>query len=1295
MAMLKLFLLGGFEVRSKTNTSLAITATKAKALLAYLTLHPGQAQTRDKLAALLWGESENTQARQNLRQTLVSLRRALPEADQVIRTDGDTIRLTDAAIEVDVLVFEGLVKSGKMASLEQAVALYRGELLEGLNPRSLAFEDWLTVERSRLWEYATQALAALLQHYLESGAKEQAIQFSVRLLALDPLREPVHRTLMQLYAQLGRYGAALKQYHVCRTVLQRELQVAPEPATGQLHQALLQQRQRSTNTADGPRIINESKAMQAASGSCPSERSCELRQVTVLQARLADFSASARQHDPEALQQSLNRFFAAVDDAIKGYHGAIVKHADAVVTGVFGIPSAHSNDTERALYAALAIHRELTAPLTAQIGIASGRVMAGELGSVHHHEYTAIGEPVDVAVALAAQAAGGETLIGETVCHSLAGRIDGEPVDDRAWRVRGIAEQARRQNHPGFVDRYLEQRQFAVACEICAETGSGQTLLVRGEAGIGKTRLVEEWATRAQQKGFVSHQVQVLDFGVGAAPDGVRLLVRSLLGLAPGNAVEYTRTGVEQALAQGLIEPDQQVFFNDLLDSAQSTEQRALLDAMDNATRQQGRQATIARLIEALSERQPLLLMIEDMHWADPETLDALAHIANLVPHCAVLLVLTSRVEGEPLDPAWRGAMHGAPLTTIDLGPLHDEEMRELASHYAVTDEAFVSRCIHRAEGNPLFLDQLLRSSEPDENIPDSIQSLVWARLDRLATADKRALQAASILGQHFSPTVLQHLIDDPDYSCRELIKPLFLQSTGREYRFVHTLIHETIYGTLLTSQRRQWHRRAADWFSGRDRVLYAEHLDRAEDPKAALAYFEAAKTQAQDYRYERALQLVERGLRLAAERSVKHRLTCLQGDLLRDLGFIEAAIAAFHRAMEQAVDDGERCQVWISLAACLSIKDRYGEALALLDKAEAVARHRERVDEPARSIGADAYKARHCGYANELAKIHYQRGNILFPLGRIDRCLKEHEQALGFAHGAGSPRSEACALSGLGDAYYLRGRMLMAYDYFDRCIGLCRSHGFCRIEVINRVMRGLTWFYRNQPDAALDDNREAVELAMQVNDRRTEMVARNAQGSLLPYQADWHQAMRQAKRSLMLARQLGAKRFEADNLCHLSAALVGLQRRAEAEKRLQQAYALSRESGATFSGPWILSVLANATDDLDKRHWALAEGEKLLVQGSVSHNYLHFYQNAMDVALADNDWHATQRYAGLLENYTRLEPLPWSDFFIARGQALAAWGSGQHDKSTWQELQRLAEEAKRASLRAALPALEAALAEN
>lgn len=156
----------------------------------------------------------------------------------MIGADGDTIRLADAAIEVDVLAFKGLVKSGTMPSLEQAVALYRGELLEGLNPRPLAFEDWLTVERSHLWEYATQALTALLQHYLESGAKQRAIQFGVRLLALDPLREPVHRTLMQLYAQLGRYGAALRQYQVCRTVLQRELQVAPEPATEQLHQAL-------------------------------------------------------------------------------------------------------------------------------------------------------------------------------------------------------------------------------------------------------------------------------------------------------------------------------------------------------------------------------------------------------------------------------------------------------------------------------------------------------------------------------------------------------------------------------------------------------------------------------------------------------------------------------------------------------------------------------------------------------------------------------------------------------------------------------------------------------------------------------------------------------------------------------------------------------------------------------------------------------------------------------------------------------------------------------------------------
>src|SRR5262249_49860924 len=156
--------------------------------------------------------------------------------------EAQAVALEPAAVDVDVLTFEKLVAEGTAEAFERAAALYQGELLEGLGVDEPPFEEWLLAERERLRELALEALARLLAHQAKSPATERAIQTALRLLALDALEEPVHRTLMRLYARQGRRSAALKQYQVCLGVLRRELQAEPEPETRRLYQDILQQR---------------------------------------------------------------------------------------------------------------------------------------------------------------------------------------------------------------------------------------------------------------------------------------------------------------------------------------------------------------------------------------------------------------------------------------------------------------------------------------------------------------------------------------------------------------------------------------------------------------------------------------------------------------------------------------------------------------------------------------------------------------------------------------------------------------------------------------------------------------------------------------------------------------------------------------------------------------------------------------------------------------------------------------------------------------------------------------------
>jgi DNA-binding SARP family transcriptional activator len=238
-------LLGGFQARLRQGPSLRVPTRKAQALLAYLALPCGVAHPRDKLAALLWGEMREGQARTNLRQTLFMLRKALPiKASDSLRIDAANVTLEPAAVAVDVTAFERLVTQGTSDSLAQAAEIYQGDLLQGLAVRESPFEDWLMAERERLRELALEALAKLLMQQRAVGTTEAALQTALRLLALDPLLETVHRTLMRLYAQLDRRDSALRQYQTCSDVLHRELGVGPEAETKDLYQEILRSRER-------------------------------------------------------------------------------------------------------------------------------------------------------------------------------------------------------------------------------------------------------------------------------------------------------------------------------------------------------------------------------------------------------------------------------------------------------------------------------------------------------------------------------------------------------------------------------------------------------------------------------------------------------------------------------------------------------------------------------------------------------------------------------------------------------------------------------------------------------------------------------------------------------------------------------------------------------------------------------------------------------------------------------------------------------------------------------------------
>ena len=639
---------------------------------------------------------------------------------------------------------------------------------------------------------------------------------------------------------------------------------------------------------------------------------------------------------------------------------------------------------------------------------------------------------------------------------------------------------------------------------------------------------------------------------------------------------------------------------------------------------------------------------------------------------------MTSRLEGDPLDETWRAQVPAASLTTIDLGPLPSDDARALAEALIAANTAFAERCVERAAGNPLFLDQLLRHADESHAaaVPGSIQSLVQERIDRLDSADKTAVQAASVLGQRFAGSALAHLLDSSDYVPERLISRLLVRpqlASEDVFLFAHALIRDAIYDTLLRSRRRELHQRAAEWYADRDPVLHAEHLDRAEDPKAAQAYLAAARSQVTDYRQEAALQLVERGLALASDQIDRFLLMRLKGEILHDLGSMPEAARAYQAALDAAADDRERCTAWIGLAAVKRVTDDLAGAVADLEQADAVA-------------------VRHCLLA-EQARIHFLRGNLCFPRGDLDGCLREHGIGLELAKRAGATELEAMALGGLGDAEYVRGRVISAHNRFSECVELCERHGLGRIEVANRPMTAFTQWFAGDTRGAVAVADTAIARAVLVVHRRAEMIGHHAAFFCRHALMDFEAASRHAEAALTLAQQLGARRFETEALAFLTELHRLAGRRAEAIANAEEAVRISRETSLVFLGPFALGALALATDDPTARRAALEEAEALLRAGAVSHNHLLFPRDAIEAYFEAGDWERMEHCAAELERYTRSEPLPFADFYIARGRALAAFGRGQSDtRELTAELERVRARGEQIGIRVALPGIETAI---
>jgi class 3 adenylate cyclase/tetratricopeptide (TPR) repeat protein len=1028
-----------------------------------------------------------------------------------------------------------------------------------------------------------------------------------------------------------------------------------------------------------------------ASGSVAGDR----RQAAVLFVDISGYSAQCARSDAEQVQAMLSRFFDAMDRVIETYGGHVIDRIGDAVMVVFGAPVAHGNDAERAVRAALEMHNAATTlvdcdgqPLRLHIGVASGEVVAATIGTGVTSKYSVTGDAVNLAARLVASATDDETLISESLRGLVFAAVEAQALGERAikglaapvpiWKLLGLRDV--RPEHSPLVGRHAELAQVSSAMDVVRDRGTGLTIFVRGDAGIGKSRLVTEFRERARQRGFDVPLGQVLDFGVGKGQDAVPTVLKAVLNVATQADNAARRLGVDLGLASGLIEGDEELFVNEWLDLRQPSALKAIFDAMDNTTRIRRSGEALAAVLRRAAARQPRLVIFEDIHWAAADLLPHLAAITQVAAQAPLILVLTSRIEGDPLDKTWRAAVHACPLLTIDLAPLRAQDAQLMAGTLLQGSSGFAQRCVARAEGNPLFLEQLLRAGSDSEatSVPPTIQSLVLERVDRLAAHDRSAVQAASVIGKRFALDSLRAISTDPGAGIDALVAADLVRRDGSGFLFAHALIQEAVYASILKSIRRDLHRRAAAWFGDAEPVLQAEHLDRGEDPGAAHAYLVAAIHQTERFRYEIALRLAERGAVLIAAAPIAGAATAcelalLRGEVLREMGRSSDSIDGFRAATELARDDLQRCHAWMGVAAGDRITGAFDDAMDALNQAQPIA---ERLDLP-----------------EESSKIHHTRGNLLFAQGKVAECDAQHQRALAHAVRSGNLECEAQALSGLGDAQYAQGRMQSALAYFQRCVELCAGHAWVRIEGPNRCMSGHCLWYQNRIGEAIEEARHACDVAHRYGVVPVQVFAQASLTQFLIEAGRAVDAELACEAGLALARAAGSRRYESLLLMGLAGLRLQQGRRVDARQALERALELARESGLGFAGAALYGRLARVVTEPDERAQALSEGEALLRGPSLAHGHLWFYRDAIEASIAAAEWAPALRYADSLEAFVSPEPLPWALLIVARCRALADLALGRDRELSLARLLLLRTDVDQAGIGWALADIDAALA--
>jgi DNA-binding SARP family transcriptional activator len=850
---------------------LPLGSGRQRALFVLLLLHADEVVSRDRLIDELWGERPPASAAKVLQGYVSQLRRRLPPDTIVTRGSGYLLR----GVETDVNEFERLVERARneeareaTLTLREALALWRGGALA-----EVEYEAWAQAEIASLEELRLVALEARIEVDLRLGEDAHVVPELEALVAAHPLRERLRAQLMLALYRAGRQTGALDAFADARRRLVDELGVEPGRPLRELHQAILNQ----DETLDRLVEARPPPVEQVDPAVAPEPSTREVRKTVTAVCVGVSVSSPREALDPEALGGVTGRAFGEVERAIERHGGVVETVAGEALTALFGLPTAHEDDALRAMRAAaelrvalsvlaaeIMLERELA--LDFRFGISTGEVVTGPGAGIR---LRTTGEPLGRSSRLAQAASCGEILFDEEAWH-LARDVVSVQAADGARRLVEVADRvtaaARRMDSP-MVGRARERRRLHDAFDQAVGDGSCQLFTVLGLAGVGKSRLVQEFLRDVSGRALVGRG-RCLPYGEGITFWPLLEVVKDFVGLDDADSPDEARAKLIVALDG---EPDADALALRVAEMIGLAEVSGGVEEGFVATR---------RLFEVLAHGRPLVIVFDDIHWGEPTFLELIEHVADWTRDAPVLLLCLARPELLDVRPGWGGGKLNA--TAALLEPLSDAECVQLIENLlgrTKLAEEVAARIAEAAEGNPLFVEEMLSMLIDDGllvrargrwvatrdvaaiRVPPTIQALLAARLDQLDPDERAVIERAAVAGKVFeegavadlcSPSLRTAVGDVLGMLVRkELIRPDRTSLRDRTYRFRHLLVRDAAYEAIPKEARAELHERFGRWLerTAAERAIEYEevfgyHLEQAYRYRVELrAVDDAART--------------------------------------------------------------------------------------------------------------------------------------------------------------------------------------------------------------------------------------------------------------------------------------------------------------------------------------------------------------------------------------------------------------------------------------------------------------------